>query len=89
MPGNGRGFRASARVARSAEHTHEATLLLDVNVKQVGQLCRDWRAIVDVIDVRPGAPIKELWDQPTGWAAVPYPPAAVSGSGSATRPASA
>ena len=33
-------------------HEHTATLLLDVNAKQIGQLCRDWHAIVDVTDVR-------------------------------------
>ena len=33
---------------------------MDVNAKQVGQLCRDWRAIVDVLDVRSGVPIKEF-----------------------------
>jgi acetolactate synthase small subunit len=48
--------------AEPAEHAHKVTLLVDVNAKQVGQLCRDWRAIVDVVDVRPAAPIKELWD---------------------------
>jgi acetolactate synthase small subunit len=48
--------------AEPSEHAHKVTLLVDVNAKQVGQLCRDWRAIVDVIDVRPGVPIKEFWD---------------------------
>jgi acetolactate synthase small subunit len=48
--------------AEPSEHAHKVTLLVDVNAKQVEQLCRDWRAIVDVIDVRPGVPIKEFWD---------------------------
>lgn len=48
--------------AEPIEHAHKVTLLMDVNAKQVGQLCRDWRAIVDVVDVRPGMPIKELGD---------------------------
>ena len=62
--------------AEPAEHTHKVTLLLDVNAKQVGQLCRDWHAIVDVIDVRPGTPIRELWDQQHGsWAVGAHPPA--------------
>jgi acetolactate synthase small subunit len=34
------------------ERTYKVTLLLDVNPKQVGQLRRDWYAIVDVTDVR-------------------------------------
>ena len=41
--------------AEPAEQSHQITLLMDVNPKQVGQLCRDWRAIVDVMDVGPGA----------------------------------
>lgn len=53
--------------AEPAEHTHKATLLLDANTKQLGQLCRDWRAIVDVLDVRSGAPIKDLWEQHANW----------------------
>jgi len=31
---------------------HQATLLLEVNPKQAGQLRRDWYAIVDVSEVR-------------------------------------
>ena len=31
---------------------HKVTLLLEVNPKQVGQLRRDWYAIVDVSEVR-------------------------------------
>ena len=38
--------------AESNEQTYKVTLLLDVNAKQVGQLRRDWYAIVDVTDVR-------------------------------------
>jgi acetolactate synthase small subunit len=71
--------------AEPIEHAHKVTLLVDVNAKQVGQLCRDWRAIVDVVDVRPGAPIKELWDHPQ--LGMPIPPesvAAIDSSRSAT-----
>lgn len=57
-----RGIELPFVQAEPAENAHKVTLLMDVNAKQVGQLCRDWRAIVDVMDVRPGAPIKELWD---------------------------
>jgi acetolactate synthase small subunit len=38
--------------ADSNDLTYKVTLLLDVNPKQVGQLRRDWYAIVDVTDVR-------------------------------------
>jgi acetolactate synthase small subunit len=61
--------------AEPAEQAHQVTLLMGVNAKQVGQLCRDWRAIVDVMDVRPGAPIKELWDH--AHLAMPHPPESV------------
>jgi acetolactate synthase small subunit len=57
--------------AEPCEHAHKVTLLVDVNTKQVGQLCRDWRTIVDVIEVRPGVPIKELWDNVP---MMPHPP---------------
>ena len=43
-----------------------ASLLLDVNSKQIGQLCRDWYAIVDVMDVRVGTPTAEMLDSATG-----------------------
>ena len=62
--------------AEPAEHSHRVTLLMDVNAKQVGQLCRDWHAIVDVVDVRPGAPIKELWDH--AHLGIPHPPEPVT-----------
>jgi acetolactate synthase small subunit len=61
--------------AEPSEHAHKVTLLVDVNTKQVGQLCRDWRAIVDVIEVRPGVPIKELWDHVD--VGMPRPPESV------------
>jgi acetolactate synthase regulatory subunit len=62
--------------AEPSEHAHKVTLLMDVNVKQVGQLCRDWHAIVDVMDVRPGMPIKELFDHPH--LGIPRPPESVA-----------
>ena len=59
--------------AEPLEHTHRVTLLLDVNARQAGQLSRDWHAVVDVVDVRAGAPIKDLAEQSTTWA-TPHPP---------------
>ncbi len=61
--------------AEPSEHAHKVTLLVDVNARQVGQLCRDWRAIVDVLDVRPGVPIKEFWDH--AHVGMPRPPESV------------
>jgi acetolactate synthase small subunit len=61
--------------AEPAEHTHKLTLLLDVNPKQIGQLCRDWHAVVDVMDVRAGAPLKDAAAYHAAWTATPHPPA--------------
>ena len=61
--------------AEPAGHKHQVTLLLDVNPKQIGQLYRDWHAVVDVVDVRAGAPSKEIMDLTATWAGAPYPPA--------------
>jgi len=69
------------------EHTHSVTLLLDVNPKQTGQLCRDWRAIVDVVNVRAGAVSTDV-PSSSEWT-TPHPPASVSLSGNAARSAMA
>lgn len=60
-------------------HLQRASLLLDVNTKQIGQLCRDWYAIVDVMDVRVGAPTAEMLDSATGLPSA-HPPASASAS---------
>lgn len=57
-----RGIEMPFVQAEPVDQAHKVTLIVDVNTKQVGQLCRDWRAIVDVVEVRAGAPIKELWE---------------------------
>lgn len=75
-----RGIDLPCVQAEPAENSHWVTLLMDVNVKQVGQLCRDWHAIVDVVDVRPGAPIKELWDH--AHLGIPHPPEPVAAENS-------
>jgi acetolactate synthase small subunit len=62
--------------AEPAEHTHRVTLLLNVNAKQMGQLCRDWHAIVDVMDLHAGAPLKEMMHATGDWQ-TPYAPASV------------
>lgn len=63
--------------AEPADDIHTLTLLLELNPKQVGQLFRDWRAVVDVTDVRAGAPLKEVFPHGGSWTA-PRPPAAVN-----------
>jgi len=55
--------------ADAGENDHEVTLVLDVNPKQIGQLCREWYAIPDVIKVRSGAAHEAEWSNahpPTG-----------------------
>ena len=64
---------------------HRADLLLEVNPKQVGQLCRDWHAIVDVTDVRVAVPTPELMETASEFAG-PQPPASAGANG---KPASA
>src|SRR6266487_6150425 len=61
-------------------HVHRADLLLEVNPKQIGQLCRDWHAIVDVTDVRVGVPTPEMLEAAAGFAG-PHGPASASAAG--------
>jgi len=56
--------------AEYAGQDHAVTLLLQVTHKQIGQLYREWYGIVDVIDVRSSAGLR---DQEAEWA--PHPPA--------------
>lgn len=55
-------------------NAHRVTVLLDVNPKQIGQLGRDWHAIVDVMDVRAGVPAPEMLELAGEWTATPHPP---------------
>jgi acetolactate synthase regulatory subunit len=59
-----RGLDMPSVHAEAAEHDHQATLMLDVNSKQVGQLFREWYAIADVIHVRSGAAQAMEWQTP-------------------------
>jgi acetolactate synthase regulatory subunit len=61
-------------------HGQRASLLLDVNTKQIGQLCRDWYAIVDVMDVHVGVPTAEMLDSATGLPNAHPPVSASAGS---------
>ena len=51
--------------AEAGPKGHQATLLLEVNPKQIGQLTRDWYAVVDVTEVRVGAANSEMPDRAT------------------------
>jgi len=67
--------------AAAVEGAFRADLLLEVNAKQIGQLRRDWHAIVDVIDVRVGAPTPEMSENQASSFAAPHPPASATSSG--------
>jgi len=66
-----RGLDLPAVTAEAAERDHQVTLVLDVNQKQVGQLCREWYSIADVIHVGSGAAHATEW-------ASHHPPAGVT-----------
>ena len=66
-----RGLDLTSVHAEYAGQDHAVTLLLEVNHKQIGQLYREWHAIVDVIDVRSSAALHS--QDEAGWA--PHPPA--------------
>jgi acetolactate synthase small subunit len=53
---------------------HAVTVVLEVSQKQIGQLSREWYAIVDVIEVRSSAILRSHEDP--FWA--PHPPASES-----------
>jgi acetolactate synthase small subunit len=72
--------------ATPAEHSHTVTLLLEVNPKQMGQLRRDWQAIVDVTEVRVGGRLS-MMSKPD-WTPA-YPPVSASAGAEAARTASA
>jgi acetolactate synthase small subunit len=68
-----RGLDLTTVHAEYAGQDHIATLLLDVTQKQIGQLYREWYAIVDVTEVRSTA-ARAHGD--AAWAA--HPPASES-----------
>lgn len=84
-----RGLELPYVKASPIEHTHAVTLLLEVNPKQLGQLCRDWHAIVDVTEVRPGVPFSVTEHNAVDWA-LPHSPSSMRvAENTATRTATA
>jgi len=77
-----RGIDLTYVQAAASGHVYRADLLLQVNAKQIGQLCRDWHAIVDVTDVRVGTPTTEMLEAVAF--AGPHPPASAGADGSRT-----
>jgi acetolactate synthase small subunit len=74
-----RGLDLTSVHAEYAGQDYAVTLLLEVTHKQIGQLYREWHAIVDVTEVRSSearssAALREQ-EEPT-WA--PHPPASAS-----------
>ena len=69
-----RGLDLTSVHAESAGQDHAVTMLLEVTHKQIGQLYREWYAIVDVIEVRSSAALHE--QEEAAWA--PHPPASAS-----------
>jgi hypothetical protein len=65
--------------AKATGPEHTATLLLEVNAKQIGQLCRDWHAIVDVTDVSLSEAPEDLTELKTDWTSTTTFPAPASG----------
>jgi acetolactate synthase small subunit len=74
--------------ATPAEHSHTVTLLLEVGPKQMGQLRRDWHAIVDVTEVLVGGRLGMMTTPTPNWTPA-YPAVSSSGSVEAARSASA
>jgi acetolactate synthase regulatory subunit len=69
-----RGLDLTSVHAEYAGQNYTVTLLLKVSHKQMGQLFREWYAIVDVIDVRSSAALHE--QEATAWG--PHPPVSES-----------
>jgi acetolactate synthase regulatory subunit len=64
-----RGLDLASVHAEAAAQDHAVTLLLDASPKQIGQLCREWYSIVDVIEVRSSAAVREQGE--SEWAPLP------------------
>lgn len=54
-----RGLDLTSVHAEYAGQDYAVTMLLEVTHKQIGQLYREWHAIVDVMEVRSGAPVRQ------------------------------
>ena len=81
-----RGLEMHYVRAAASGNLFRADLLLEVTPKQIGQLCRDWYAIVDVTDVKYGTPSSELLE---ALVSGPHPPVSATASGRSTSAAMA
>jgi acetolactate synthase small subunit len=74
-----RGLDLTSVHAEYAGREYAVTLLLEVTQKQIGQLCREWHAIVDVTEVRSSeARSSAALHEPAEQAWAPHPPASAS-----------
>jgi acetolactate synthase small subunit len=80
-----RGLDLSSVHAEASGQDHAVTLLLEASPKQIGQLCREWYSIVDVIDVRSSVGLSQ--HGAPEWA--PLPPVSAVVSDPPARAASA
>lgn len=78
-----RGLDLTSVHAEGVGHEYAVSVQLDVTQKQIGQLCREWYGIVEVIDVRSNAAFKQHADGE--WA--PLPPGSASIAEQSTRAA--
>jgi acetolactate synthase small subunit len=69
-----RGIDLTSVHAEAAGHDYTVTVQLDVTHKQIGQLCREWYGVVDVIEVGSSAALRQRADGE--WA--PLPPGTAS-----------
>jgi acetolactate synthase small subunit len=80
-----RGIDTPYVQAEPSGHEHKVTLLMEVNQKQVGQLSRDWHAIVDVVDVHTAIALHEIGEHLHATRAIPvntpHPPASAALAG--------
>jgi acetolactate synthase small subunit len=73
-----RGLDLTSVHAEAAGQEHAVAVRLEVSSKQIGQLCREWYGIVDVVEVRYSAALRPHGE--LEW--VPLPPGS-AGIGSA------
>jgi acetolactate synthase small subunit len=78
-----RGLDLTSVHAEYAGQDHAVTLLLEVTHKQIGQLYREWHAIVDVIEVHSSTGVRS--ETEAAWA--PHPPASETVSQQSARAA--
>jgi acetolactate synthase small subunit len=80
-----RGLDLPSVHAEAAGQEHAVTLTLEVSQKQIGQLSREWYAIVDVIEVRSSASLRGHEEHATQWG--PHPLASATGTDQSARAA--